>query len=210
MRMLQSCAVTAALIGLGLMAAPMGASQDAPTIDEPKNVFKELPVSIRVRQRSTTSVSESGGALSLTVGDITRGQVIVTLLGKGNAALLGPLSMKPGESARFRVGQTDYALKLTRLDNALVGDDFATFVFNVAKRAELTDAEKIQRLIQVVEKADAVFIRSGTEYSAAEAAKHLRTKLNAASRASVSAPMPAPASDPMLHHAWKPTMSERP
>jgi predicted dehydrogenase len=110
------------------------------------------------------------------------------LLGKGNAALLGPLSMKPGESARFRVGQTDYALKLTRLDNALVGNDFAAFVIEVANSEKLTETEKILRLIRAVEKTDAVFIRSGTEYSAAEAAKHLRTKLNAARGASLTAP----------------------
>jgi hypothetical protein len=35
--------------------------------------------------------------------------------------------MKPGDVARFRVAEKEYYLTLTRLQNFLIGDDFAEF-----------------------------------------------------------------------------------
>jgi hypothetical protein len=45
----------------------------------------------------------------------------------------------------------------------------------------MTEAEKIERFLAEIESAKGdVFIRNGVEYSAKDAADHLRTKLNAA------------------------------
>ncbi len=40
----------------------------------------------------------------------------------------------------------------------------------------LTEEAKIEKLLKFIENADVVFIRNGTEYSAVDAAKHLRMK----------------------------------
>jgi hypothetical protein len=54
-------------------------------------------------------------------------------------------------------------------------------VASEAKSEVLTESQKIERLIAAVESAkEAVFIRNGTEYSAQDAAGHLRRKLDAA------------------------------
>jgi hypothetical protein len=51
---------------------------------------------------------------------------------------------------------------------------------NVGKQmvilSELTEEQKIEKLILYVEKTEAKFVRNGTEYSGVEAAKHLRMK----------------------------------
>lgn len=46
--------------------------------------------------------------------------------------------------------------------------------------AALTEPQKIDQLIAVLEKSDAKFIRSGTSYDGKRAADHLRTKLKSA------------------------------
>jgi hypothetical protein len=142
-----------------------------------------------VGQRSTTVVPGSEGALRLTIEDITRGQVIASLVDKQGEAELAATSLKPGDSASFDLGADIYQLKLSELNNELIGDDSATFTIsrdtdtgsNGGSATTLTEAEKIEQLLSEVEtlKGD-VFIRNGVEYSAKDAADHLRTKLQAA------------------------------
>ena len=148
-----------------------------------------LPIKMTVGQRSTNVVPGSDGALRLTIEDITRGQVIVSLVDKQGEAELAATSLKPGNSASFDLGAETYQLKLSELNNALIGDDSATFTIsrstdtglNDGSANTLTEAEKIEQLLSAVEtvKGD-VFIRNGVEYSAKDAADHLRTKLQAA------------------------------
>lgn len=134
-----------------------------------------------VRQRSTTSIPGSVERLSLAIGDITGGQVVVELARGEGGALLGPLSMKPGDSAPFLYEDVKYALELMRLRNKLVGEDFATFRLTHSSSSASTEAQKIDALIECVRSSTgAVFVRNGTEHSPAEAAQHLRQKLAAA------------------------------
>jgi hypothetical protein len=134
-------------------------------------------------------VPGSDGALRLTIEDITRGQVIVSLVDKQGAAELAATSLKPGESVSFDLGKETFQLTLAKLNNALVGEDSATFTItrgtgagaNSGPANTMTESEKIERLLSEVESAQGdVFIRNGVEYSAKEAADHLRTKWNAA------------------------------
>ena len=153
-----------------------------------------LPVEMNVRQRSTTVVPGSGGAVSLTIDDVTRGQVMASLAGDDGKVVLGPTSLSEGKSAAFKLGDESYFLLLDSLDNELVGDDSATFVITDTLPTDETvvgeqhvqaaepssdqlEAEKIGQLIEHVGSLEgAVFIRNGEEYSPAEAAEHLRRK----------------------------------
>lgn len=142
-----------------------------------------LPVSLRVKQRSTTEVPGAANELSLTADDITRGQVMVSLVRK-RAPLLGPISMTQGDEASFRFGEVNYRLRLTELNNSLVGEDFATFEISEGGANLLSESRKIDELIKAVESLPgAVFLRNGVEHSAGEAAKHLALKLEAANGA---------------------------
>lgn len=46
----------------------------------------------------------------------------------------------------------------------------------------LTEEQKINHLIQYIEKSNVIFIRNGSEYNAKDAAKHLRVKLEKAGK----------------------------
>jgi hypothetical protein len=130
-----------------------------------------------LKQRSTKDVPGSNGTVRLTIDDITRGQVMVSVAGKEGGVLLATTSLKPGGSVTFMLGQDAYLLKLKELNNALMGQDFGTFIVS----AGLSERAKIERLIAQLESTqNAVFIRNGTEHTAKEAAEHLRSKWKAA------------------------------
>jgi hypothetical protein len=189
--------IAAVLLVLGCPSKPESpAPPQQPVPQAPK--FAGLPIEMTVKQRTTTSVPGSGGAVSLSVDDITSGQVMASLAGKDGSVLLAPTSLVEGQSAQFKLGDKSYFLLLEALDNELVGDDSATFVFSDSLPAEeplphepvgeddrATDKnlehEKVKRLIEHVGALEgAVFIRNGQEHTPAEAAEHLRRKWEAA------------------------------
>jgi hypothetical protein len=160
-----------------------GCSEDKspPPITKKPAPLVEVPVEMLVKQRTTSAVPGSDAKLLLTIDDITDGQVMVTIATDRGGAILPTRSLKNKESAEFEFEAVDYKLTLRQLDNALVGEDSATFVITVPTDAEVSEADRIEQLIAAVDElGDAKFIRNGSEYSATEAAEHLRTKLEAA------------------------------
>jgi hypothetical protein len=140
-----------------------------------------LPATVTVSQRSTTPIPGSNGKLVLTIDDITRNQVMASLATDKAVPVLPPQSMAPQDETPFRFGDATYYLRVKDLDNALIGEDYATFVIAATSLKNLTEAAKIELLIQSVANLQgATFIRNGVEYSADEAADHLRSKLRAA------------------------------
>jgi hypothetical protein len=153
----------------------------SPAVAEPRLAhLDDLPIEMTAKQRTTTVVPGSDAALRLTIDDITGGQVIASLVNSDGGSVLAATSMAPRDSATFKFGSETYQLTLKELNNALVGEDFARFVVSSGTVAQ-SEREKIERLLTLIEEAkDDVFIRNGKEYSAKEAADHLRAKWNAA------------------------------
>lgn len=158
----------------------------SPSAEPPKPVLKDLPVEIDVNQRSTTPVPGSEGKLLLTVDDITRGQVMVSLATSDGDSILPLRSMKRGDELPFQYDESPFVLKLLELSNELVGEDAAQFSISAGatkqqKRTPLSEAEKIEWLIQQIAALEgAVFIRNGAEHTSVEAAEHLKMKWQAA------------------------------
>jgi hypothetical protein len=139
----------------------------------------KTPISMTVKQRSTSAVPGSNGQLQLTVDDITRGQVIASVSRAEGKAILAPTSMKNGDVRTFKLGSQKYQLRLVALQNELVGDDSGKF--EISLPSTLTETRKIELLIETVERMEgAKFIRNGALHETAEAAEHLRRKWKAA------------------------------
>lgn len=154
-------------------AAPNAPAAPGSPAVTPLPVGKEFQVS----QRATYAFPETDEAVSLTLDDITRGQVIVTLTHRNSPNLVGPVSMREGHSQPVDYAGQRTWLWLKRLDNALIGNDTATFVIK-SEKPGLTELLKIEKLLERVEKGGATFVRSGKEFSAAAAANHLERKFN--------------------------------
>jgi ABC-type phosphate transport system auxiliary subunit len=153
--------------------------EDSLAVPAPAPAIKS--VIITVKQRSTTPVPGTDEALRLTIDDITADKVMTSLAMKDGASVLAGRLMSQGEAAAFDYQGAAYRLKLKQLNNALIGEDFATFVIQPASIAFMSEQDKIEHLIQhIAGLKEAKFLRNGGEHSAEEAASHLRKKLAAA------------------------------
>lgn len=137
---------------------------------------KLLPYTFTVIQRRSLYLPGFDGKVRLTIGDITAGQVIITVSGKDGEAIVTRRSLRAGDVIVFSVGQRRYKLRLRKLTNYLIGSDKAQFeLWPVA--GELTEDEKIEQLIVALGRLkDARFVRNAREHSAEEAVDHLREK----------------------------------
>jgi hypothetical protein len=147
-----------------------------------------LPVTMKLKQRSTTAIPGSNDRLSISIDDITEGQVMVTLVLADGKPVMGARSLRARATAPFELDGTTYSLAVNKLDDSLLGDDYATITISEGGTQVSAEMQKIELLITKVESLkDAVFIRNGTEHSPADAAKLLRHKLGALDPATVTA-----------------------
>jgi hypothetical protein len=152
-------------------AAPPAASEIPPAIKT---------VEVTVKQRSTTAVPGTDEALRVTIDDVTANQVMTSISLKDGKVVVASQSLSPGNAVAFEYGGASYRLKLKTLNNALIGEDFATFVIQPAAIAFMSEKEKVEHLIQhIAGLKDAKFIRNSKEHTPQEAEAHLRQKLAA-------------------------------
>ena len=169
------CATLAAVgLVLGCSQAPPRPGTPAPPLALP-----EGGAEFAHYQRTTDPIPGSGGRILLTIDDITRGQVMVSISTDAGEPLLGPLSVWNGESIGFAVNGHEYTLTLQDLRNQLIGEDQAVFRISSGRPAApgLAEHERIEGLIAAIEGLQgAVFVRNGREHTGREAAEHLRAK----------------------------------
>lgn len=175
-----------ALLGAALLGA-LGCSQEPPPRDSGSSPsgIEGIPLTLRVAQRSTNAIPGTRESLFLTIDDITRNQVMMTLVRGDKSPLLGPLSLSPRAKTEFTFDDRTYVLELIELENALIGRDFA--VFTISDRA-VSESARIDALLEhVASLTDVRFVRSGKEYDCEEAVDHLRRKLAAAGDSNLTA-----------------------
>lgn len=130
-------------------------------------------------QRSSKEVPGSRGYLWVSIGDIMGNKVLLSITTASGQNLVDQVPLRMGEEVAFRVGEQEYRLKIEKIENLLVGDDFGIFVITPASPVIIDEAkerEKIERLIETIQKSNAVFILSGKDSTAAETADYLRKK----------------------------------
>ena len=137
---------------------------------------------VTLYQRSVRAIPGSRGQLFIQIGDITAGQVLVSVYGPENRPVLDMTSIRQGRALPVVVGQREYVLILDRLVNLLVGQDFAVFSLLPAEKWE---RDKIDRLLTSIETSGATFIRNGQELSGKHFAEFLRHKLGLSRELSV-------------------------
>ncbi len=143
-------------------------------------IVLDAPVEFTVPQRSTTPLPGSNGKVLITIDDITRGQVMTTLLWQNGAPIVATRSLRQDDVVTFTASNHVYALKLKTLRNVLVGEDTATFRLwpaTVDEATTLSESEKIEALILSLRQlVGAKFIRNGQEHTLDEVITHVRQK----------------------------------
>ncbi len=128
---------------------------------------------ITLRQRASKALPGSKGYWRLSLGDITNGQVLLSILDGESQPLVDTLSVTTGDAVPFSIGQQDYVLVVEKLVNLIIGDDYGVFSLTSGRAWE---ENSIERLLDHVEAADAIFIRNGQELTPKEFAELLRRK----------------------------------
>src|SRR5262245_124022 len=171
----------------------------SPAPPESRLVLPRGGVEFQATQRSTTPHPGSNGALQITLDDITRGQVMLSIATDHGQTVRAPASAREGDVLPFTLDGREYTLTVLALRNALLGDDVGRF--RLAERAAAAAAvaaptpakatapdaarerEKIEQLIAAVASLrDAQFVRNGDAHGADRAAAHLRGKWQTRSR----------------------------
>lgn len=78
-------------------------------------------------QRSARVLPGSGGTVKLHLGDITRGQVLVTIQDNRRRPIAGAFSVGGNDVVPFHVGRRQFYLKVIELRNLATGVDYGVF-----------------------------------------------------------------------------------
>lgn len=171
------CKLLPRLAAWALAMAPCAtqSSEAEPPARKASGKLKDLPIEVTLKQRTDAWLPQKSKRLHLEIGDVTGGQVDVSLKSKSGKFLLERVSMRPDETRKFKLGKKTYGLRLVKLHNALIGDDFAEF--SVYQPLGGSERRKIESLIERVGKlTNAVLLRNGSVHTPIEAAEHLRLK----------------------------------
>jgi len=103
----------------GLLAG-MRVGQDRPRLNPD-------PLTITVMQNGTQDIPGLQGLAKVRIGDITRGQVMLTVADAADQSLASPTSVRPGEVVSFKVKGVNFYLRVARLKNKLLGGDYGEF-----------------------------------------------------------------------------------
>lgn len=153
-----------------LVLASCTADKSEVTTQDARLAFE--PETITLLQRSSQRVKPLG--VTIRIGDITAGQVLVRVDDLGGDTLVPLRSMRVGDSTTFDLGGEGRTIGLVRMKNHLFGDDFAEFQIGTGE--EVKNAQ-IEALLEKIATSKLTFVRNGTEHSGQSAADHLRTKL---------------------------------
>jgi hypothetical protein len=85
------------------------------------------PLTITVMQDGNQEIPGLQGLASVSIGDITRGQVVLTVADSAGNSLATPKSVREGEVVPFKVKGVRFYLRVANLQNKLLGGDYAEF-----------------------------------------------------------------------------------
>lgn len=97
-----------------------------------KVVLPADPVRLTIHQRNQAIIPGSNGQIKIRLGDITGGQVMLSIT-KDNELIFEPQSIQPGEVIQIHSGDEKLYIKIVRLCNFLIGDDFGEVVVSKSK-----------------------------------------------------------------------------
>lgn len=87
-------------------------------------------VPLTIKQRASAWLP--GGKFRLHLDDITSNQVLISITDNGGHVVMGPVSVKAGQTITLENVQPAMLLEVVRLENLLTGDDFGEFIIKPA------------------------------------------------------------------------------
>ena len=117
-----------------LFSAVLGACQTAPVS---VHVLPEDPITISVEQRESEYIPGSAQRLWVSLGDITRGQVMLSIQDSETHAVVDGRSVRRGDVVEFEMGTRRHYLQVVELHNHLFDADLAELRISTEKPGPL-------------------------------------------------------------------------
>ena len=130
-------------------------------------------------QYRSKEVPGSDGYVSIHLGDITARQVLLSIKTADGQILIDQRPVRAGDEVAFTIAKEQYILMVESLVNLLAGDDYGIFRVSHVTPSDVdekVERQKIERLLDIIEKSDVIFIRNDKEYTPGGMAKHIRKK----------------------------------
>ncbi len=114
-----------------LIEPAIGGQQRKPQRERQRSPLSlKLPaerVELTAVQRCSKAIPGSEDRLLVQLGDITAGQVLLSIRSDDGEVILDDTSVKQGDVVKFSVGGRTYYIRVRELTNVLLGDDFGVF-----------------------------------------------------------------------------------
>lgn len=104
---------------------------------------------LTVKQWECQPIPGLDEAVQIQLGDITKGQVLLSLVTKEGQELLPETSVQKNDLVTFLWEEKTYGIRVLELKNLLTGDDFATLSVSLATPGEKAAASRVQRFEEV-------------------------------------------------------------
>ena len=91
------------------------------------------PLEMTILQRQERAIPGSSKRVLIRLGDVTGGQVLLTIHTNHNTVLLDTQSVKPGDVVPFNVGEQRFFLSVINLRNFITGEDFGVFELSATR-----------------------------------------------------------------------------
>ncbi len=98
--------------------------------------FGNDPIRMTIIQRHSKAIPGSRNTVKVKIGDITGGQVLLSVHGVLRNTIVDTVSVEPGDVVSISIGKNEYFLRVIELRNLLVGDDFGVFEISDAPPEE--------------------------------------------------------------------------
>ncbi len=108
----------------------------------PAFTLPEDPITISVHQRTKEAIPGSQGTLYVRLGDITVGQVMLSMENARGDTILDARSVKKDDVLEFHMGQKRHYLQVAKLHNLLFGGDLTELRISTAKPKPLLPDNK--------------------------------------------------------------------
>ena len=119
-------------LGSGVTLIELQRNEPNPKGKAPSLNLPEKSVEMIIMQREEEAIPGSDGSVRIRLGDITGGQVLISVVTADKDYLLQRTSVSQGDRVGFSVGEKQYTIHVKELRNILIGEDFAKLVVSEA------------------------------------------------------------------------------
>jgi hypothetical protein len=101
-------------------------------VPPPPVIAPSVPSRVTILQRGEQPLAGTGGTVNVSIGDITRGQTLLTIRDAGGTLLLTPRSVRQGDIHTFNAGKAAFDIEVIELENFMTSEDYGVFEIRTA------------------------------------------------------------------------------